>query len=315
VRSLILRLIPKAFLENYHFIIDIIKDRQFPSSPKLIYTANAHFHNVIFLAYTAEKIEQGSKLIIADHGSNGCYAFSGAYNYQHTIADISLSWGWSDKDHTNIKPFGILKTVKINKWDRRGIGLIVENIMPRYSSDVRSILIGEQWINYLEDQFTFYSLLNNEIKNNMLVRLYPADFGWQQKKRWQDKFNDVKLDNGKLPIEKLINKSRLIISTWNGTTYLESLSQNIPTILFWNPNYWELHGRAVSYFRALEEVGIFHKLPESAALKVNKVWNSVSEWWGEKKVQKVRQEFCDYFAKKNDNMIIELKKFFISISN
>ena len=98
------------------------------------------------------------------------------------------------------------------------------------------------------------------------------------------------------PIEKLISQSRFYISTYNATTYLESLFLNVPTIIFWNPEHWELNKEAKPYFKLLIDAGIFHKTPYSAAQKMIEVWNNVDGWWMSENVQNARQIFCEKYS-------------------
>ena len=79
-------------------------------------------------------------------------------------------------------------------------------------------------------------------------------------------------------IRNLIKKSRLFISTYNATTYLESMAWNVPTIIFWDENCWELKEEAKPYFELLKSVGIFHNSPESAAKHMTNIWDNVDDW-------------------------------------
>ena len=60
--------IPRAYLEDFENIRNILKGVNYTSKAKIIMTANAHYHNEIFKVWTASMVEQGSKLIIAAHG-------------------------------------------------------------------------------------------------------------------------------------------------------------------------------------------------------------------------------------------------------
>ena len=140
------------------------------------------------------------------------------------------------------------------------------------------------------------------------MRLHAWDYGWSQAARWQDRHPDVRLDSGTGPIEPLIRQSRLYMATYNSTTYLETLSRNIPTIMFWNPKHWELRPSAQPYFDRLKQAGIFHETPEFAAAKVAEVWSNVAEWWNQPEVQDARLYFCERFARMPENSIQVLKE-------
>jgi len=309
IRSLIPEQLPKVYLEGYNELNKMCEKLNWPSNPKFIFTSVSHFSDVGFQTWAAKKIEDGSKLITADHGGFGSNAFNASINYQLSISDASLSWGWDDTKYPNVKPIGILKTFgKKQLCERNGFGLMVQVAMPRYSFDLRAMPIGEQMLQYYNDQFLFFDCLPQKIQKKMLIRLYLSDYGWNQKKRWKDRFPIVQLDEGKLPITKLIEKSRIVISTYNATTHIESLSLNLPSLIFWNPNFWELHSRAIPYYKRLKEVGIFHETPESAALKLNEIWDDVFGWWNQKEIQGAKNDFCFFLAKEVKNPITVLKK-------
>ncbi len=114
---------------------------------------------------------------------------------------------------------------------------------------------------------------------------------------------------------RLVKKSRLYISSYNATTYLESMSLNIPTIMFWNLKHWELRDSATPFFEKLKAAGIFHESPEDAARQMTSVWDDVSGWWDSAAVQSVRQEFCDHYAHISDKPLEAMEKLFREISD
>jgi putative transferase (TIGR04331 family) len=107
-----------------------------------------------------------------------------------------------------------------------------------------------------------------------------------------------------------LNESRLCIGTYNSTTDLETLSRNFPTIVFFNTRHWELRESAKPFFEELREVGIYHETPQSAAAKVNEVYKDPMVWWNSPEVQAARKNFCQRFARTEENWIDEWKKRF-----
>jgi len=103
-------------------------------------------------------------------------------------------------------------------------------------------------------------------------------------------------------METSAKKSRMLVSTYNATTYLESLLWNIPTICFWNPLHWELNDHAKPYFSLLKDAGIYHETPEAAASQVCEIWDDVASWWESEVVKSARNEFCDQYSKQIKNM-------------
>ena len=96
----------------------------------------------------------------------------------------------------------------------------------------------------------------------------------------------------------LLNQSRLVVCTYNGTTHLETIAQNIPTLIVWDPTYEELRPDAVPYYTALKEAGIFHTDPQHAAAFIEEIWDNVEDWWTNENTQNARVFFCDRFCKR-----------------
>ena len=77
------------------------------------------------------------------------------------------------------------------------------------------------------------------------------------------------------------------------------MSFNVPTLIFWDPYFWELSYDAEVNFKKLEDVGIFHKSPQAAAKMVEKVWGDVDSWWYSEKVQEAKDNFLEIYANKS----------------
>ena len=91
----------------------------------------------------------------------------------------------------------------------------------------------------------------------------------------------------------LLPQARVMIATRNATTFLESFAMDVPTIIFWNPNHWELRETATPVFESLIEAEILHYSPISAANKLSNIWNEVDSWWSSEPVITARRSFCD----------------------
>ena len=177
----------------------------------------------------------------------------------------------------------------------------------KYATNIISMPIAGQWLNYFNDQKQFYKYLSHDIKSLSKVRLYPNDNDWFQKKRWLKTFPQTDFTSNDESFEKSLSYSKVVVSGWNTTTYLESINKDIPTVLFWNSNYFELREEVFDIFFKLKEVGIFHETPFGAAKHLNENWNTIYKWWNQKNVIKVRDEFSFKYAREN-NLVLELSK-------
>ena len=299
LRKMIPLHIPTVYLEGYSILNKTVDNLPWPKNPKAIFTSNAYAGDDLFKVWAAKKTESNTLLVIGQHGGHfGMNSFSFHEEHQIKIADKWLSWGWHDKNRKNITPIGNLKAIgKQVNYSPKGGALMVENALPRYSYHLYAAPIASQHLDYFNDQKMFLSSLPIELRQQVLLRLYHCDYGWNQVDRWQDSMPEVNIDLGRKDIKQLMKKSRLYISTYNATTHLESLTWNIPSIMFWNPEHWELNEQAKPYFKLLEKEGIFHTTPQSAAKKMIEIWDDVDGWWHSNEVQKARKVFIDQYAR------------------
>lgn len=307
-RQLVPLHIPTAYLEGYEHLVNTTNKLDWPAKPKCIFTSNAYLADDLFKAWTAEQTDDGIPLIIGQHGGHfGMSPFAFYEEHQIDIADKWLSWGWTDQTRPQITPVGNLKVVERDVvYDPNGGALMVEMVMPRYSYHLYAAPISGQWLEYLEEQRIFLKKLPDDLREQIMLRLYHNDYGWDQMARWKNDMPDIHIDPGKQDIRKLVKKCRLYISTYNATTYLESLSWNIPTIIFWKQEHWEIKDEVKPYFDLLKSAGIYHESPESAAQQMIDVWDDVTTWWESENVQAARKKFCHHFSRRSNKLLDEL---------
>ena len=137
--------------------------------------------------------------------------------------------------------------------------------------------------------------------------MYDTDYDWNVASRLSERHPYIQMDSGQYSMDSLIQKSRIYISTYNATTYLESFSMNMPTVIFWKPEHWELRDLAVSSFEELERVNIFHKTPESAASHIERIWDNVDLWWNDADTQNAVKNFCNSYCNIKDHPIDKLQ--------
>lgn len=312
IRTMITEHIPTLYLEGYQSLQNSVAELPWPKRPKVIFTSISHSGDDVFKAWAAQKVEQGIPYVIGQHG--GSYGVMKHVSYQETnevaTADRFLTWGWTNDDPKHY-PCAALKVIgrPSGTWDPNGGLLQVTWLDSRYTR----MLWGNTHfqVDYLEDQIRFAAALSRTIRTALTVRLQYAGLrygGEPHDVRWRARDPDIRIDSGNGPIEPLIRQSRLFIYTYNSTGFLETMGRNIPTIIFWDPKYNELHPNAQSYYDLLKKVGIFHETPELAAAKVIEVWDGVADWWNHPEVQEARRIFCERYARMPKNPIGVLKQ-------
>lgn len=309
--------IPTAYVEGYLDMLDRSIDA-FPKKPKVILTGNAYYNDEGFKFWAANQIECGAKLVGAQYGGHyGSGRWTAFEAHEINITDRLYTWGWKIEGEPKTIPLSAGKLAKVQRTVKphlEGSILWVATSSPRYSYWMYSAPVGPQVLDYLHEQYRFAKSVSPEVHELLLLRLYPHDYGWNEAERWTDIDAKLKTYKGTKSIYQQLNESRLFIGTYNATTFLETFSANFPTIIFWNPKHWELRSSAEPYFDELRRVGILHDTPESAAVKVNEIYNDPYVWWRKEEIQKAKDEFCQQFACTSKDWLIEWKRKLLNLT-
>lgn len=296
--------LPKIYLESFSKIRDFSL-AFYPKNTQTIFTSTAYQANDAFKIWSAEKVFQGAKLYIGQHGGTfGISAINQTENHQIKISDKFFTWGWNKKSHKNVIPLPVLKLNKTKrKYKKNGNILLILGCVPRYFYNFFSMPIAGQYKNYLFNQLVFLENLNKNLLNKIKIRedVSSRAWGWKTESLFEEKGFKNNLDNKK-SIYKQLEQSSLCICTHNGTVMLESLSLNFPTLIFWEKGHYEIRKEAVHDFDILKKAGIFHDSAESAARKVNLISKDIYGWWNSKEVKTAVDAFVKKYAltSKND---------------
>ena len=289
VRSLIFELTPICFLEGFHELKKKASEQLWPKSPKFIFTCNNFDSHEVFKMWVASKVELGFNYYVGQHGNN----YGTKKNYTQateiTTADKFITWGY--KKSNKFYPAFIFTQIGQKKIFHDPNGGLLLTQLPHPAS-YETFDIETHHIKYFDDQKEFIKGLNINSKEKLTIRLHKAYqyLRWSEKKRWFDFDSSLKLDTGQTNINKLISKNRLVVHSYDSTGMLETLSQNIPTLAFWQNNFDHLEDSAILNYQTLVDAGIVHLSSKSVAKKVNDVWYDVDGWWSQSYIQKARRE-------------------------
>lgn len=309
MRSLLFDVLPACYLESFAELYEKVQQLPYPEKPKFIFTSNNFDTDEVFKLWAAMKVEAGTKYIVGQHGANyGTHRYYQYRSIEEATADRFLTWGWCDNSPQHTPAF-IFKTSgwKTGVYNPVGGLLLIE--LP-LDHRITTWDITHEFAVYFVDQQTFVGKLNKLPKMHLTVRLHGSHpkFKWCEKDRWSEFDPTIRLDDGALAVSKLISQNRLVIHSYDSTGILETLSLNVPMLAFWQNNLDHLRDSSKPYYQLLVDVGIFHLTAESAAKKVNEVWDDVEGWWTQSAIQVARKQFCDRYARASQNPVRELKK-------
>jgi len=299
-RTLLCSLIPKAlpvsFIEAYHAYKASIQ-KEMCKNPKTIGSVTGWYFNERFNFFAAEAVVKGAQLVNLQHG--GGYGLSLSIPEERICSEMNVffSWGWTKSGANNIIPLpspylSSLKNSHVKKSDE---AIFVGTAIPPYVYRFDSGFFSEDIQEYFINKKKFILSLTSEIREKILYRPFPAKYGWEEKAFLNRIFPGVRyIEKGKLT--GYMQKAKLAVFDHPHTSYIEALTINLPTILYWSHNIFLMRPEAEEFFELMRLAGILHRNPADAAKKVNEIFEDPFLWWQQPYVQDARKKFCERFA-------------------
>ena len=303
--ELLITNIPRIYIEDFDYLIYLSNKSVLPHNPKLILTGSSLWHDEVFKAYTASRINNGSKLAIMQHGGfYGTSLYSVFEDHEEKISDKYLVWGWAEKSkHFNIdiQFKNIRRKQKVNS---NKILLITHNFID--SNFMTSMSTNELFDDRAYKYEEFFHFLLKKIGpifiNRIKVRLFPGKNNINKELILTMKRYGISISQ-EISFINEINNSLLSIFCYSGTPFLESISLNKPSILYISEDIDPFREKAKVHFNKLKKVGIFHTSYKSLIEHLLHVENNIYDWWNSEPVKKTKENFCKNYAPYSHNKI------------
>ena len=310
----IYQVLPTNFIENFYEIEKYIKTLNWPKNPSLIMTSYSHYTDEAFKIYTANKIVNGAKFLILQHGHQGHHNYCGTF-YEKRVCDKYITWGNNSKDNKTI-PLFITTNMgkKIIKTKPRGILLKLTEfpLTPWKSNHAPREIESVNF--YKKNLLNFLLNVDKKTQNTITIKSYDFNNLNYVTKAIKSNIKNIKIKKFKKlkgrGFEEVRNK-KLIIETFNSTGFLELLSLNSPVILITTKKLFNIKKEYEIYYKKLIDHKIIFFDPFEAADHVSSNLFDIEKWWFEKKRQKAIQFFCKNMCKYencNINKLAEILK-------
>ena len=100
---------------------------------------------------------------------------------------------------------------------------------------------------------------------------------------------------------EFLSNYNLIIFNYNGTTFLESIGTNRPSMMLLNKTI--MPHKKSKLFTDLKKVGILHYDKNSLIKKLSNIKGNIDGWWNSIEVINAKKNFCKMYVKKSDNYL------------
>jgi putative transferase (TIGR04331 family) len=301
--------IPISYVENYS-TYNLISKFFYPRNPRVIFTANSYYYNEAFKFWAALKTEKGCDLLISQHGAYGESLWSIEESHMIKVSNLFYTWGWND----GTKDTAIMPSNKLNYTKKKmhhnpdgGILCVVNSDIINNMHSQKPMLVDKYLKDYIYTLMEIPKFLDQNLKKKFKYRLYHTNYKrqtWGVKDEFLDNGMGEYIDDTHISFYESVNKSRLTIITYHpNVTGYETLSANLPTLLFWNNDQLKLRANVQKFYDDLEDVGVYHKTLESLIQQIEIVNSDIDKWWYSSKVQLAVKKYCSKFAHTNNNCV------------
>lgn len=304
LQAVLPELLPTAYLENFAYL-DNRFGRPVPQRPFIALTKSAHSGNEGFKFWFSRHGDEFGRLAVLGHGGGPIDAINTDQRWERNLADRFLTTGpaneaWGEQ----VRSVGFLINAITHEFRPSGQALFVSTVIRRFTqAGIFGTPLPSQVPRYFDDMANLVNSLPEEIRKNFKLRLYPkVTHGWDQKAEWKKRVPDVVFGSERQGFKQAVAESRLVVVPYRGSTYIQTLHANVPTIIFFSP-LWPLGDVEKDYFSMLSDVGVFHSNATTAAAKIAEVWPGVEQWWFSEPVQEAVGVWNGAFARDYGNPV------------
>lgn len=282
-------LLPTSFVEDFFKIKKNILS--YSLNIRLIGSAVCFIVNDRYKVLSAELLKRNKKPIIFDHGhENNTFKYIGKYKLEYK--NIHEHIRYSNKNGLGVSN---LRRLNINykKQHFSKITLFTTKTEFPYIFSPRFPFYFERQKVFTEN-FNFYHNLKKEIKPHFFLRPHPSQEELE-KKFWIKKFGS-KINFSYGTSRNILQRSKIIITSFFSTTVYEAFFLDKPTIIYINKNELNFKRNFEFFIDNLINVGIIYDNSTSAANFINNNYFVIEDWWFSSKVRKIiklfREKYC-----------------------
>lgn len=285
--------IPNIYLENFVEFYNEVESLKI-KRPNVVYTANSlHGHNVFkFLA--AKWRSEGTMILVHQHGGGyGVDRISSIEDYETRVADCFYTLGWAGKKN-QISLSGPTIRVDYKKLKSSNKVLLCAVNFPKEVYRLHFHPMPGKVESMISNAIELISKIHTDC--NLVVRPYPHDYN-------RNFLDQIKACGALFEIENAVGyaaksyaSSKIVIHAYLGTSWLETLAMDIPTVCLYDANVYAFRNDAMPFILELIETKVLFRNVDAAVLHLKEILNNPQEWWGSCAVQSARKSFVDRYA-------------------
>jgi putative transferase (TIGR04331 family) len=291
-------LVPQSVLETHVDLIRVSERRCGP--PAHVFHRNYAWDDVenSFLARSA--VARKGLLFGQHGGATFQLAAAPPERHMHRDGRRALSWGARAE---NVTPAADPHLEPLRDTHRRGGDrvLIVESLLPPYTWVYRftSTPLGNQNFGDESRLVRFVEAVAGPARDRLTLKAFPGPAAAAAR---HPVLRALPSTEGRRfrPAPFWMRTARVTVCTYPDTPLIEAMVIGVPTLGLWDTTLWGMSADAAPYFEELERLGVVHSNPESAAAKLDEIYDSADAWWSSAEIAAARRAFVERFAVAGD---------------
>ena len=303
---------PIEFLESFEELFNYIKvSNKKDKIKRKIITQSIHENSKRVML--SKLIQNGSKLIILQHGGGyGIAKINGGEILEKHLADKFLSWGWDEKNKK------VSKFINVQSSQNRCISNVKNKKIVMFFTTGSNLFnkIGF-WpmVNFqrIIKNYNFKKILTfikKDLQKKLVLRYYARGYkrsGIAMDKNFFGK--SLEYDEAKTNWRKNFSKNSITIhENINGTTWLDTISHDVPTLILDDSKIYKTRKEFQNYYYQLKKNKIIFTDPKKLSNFINKNFYNIEKWWFSKKILKLKMKIIKNYSNVEDESMEKLKK-------
>jgi putative transferase (TIGR04331 family) len=266
----------------------------FAHRPEVLFTANALQYHLGHQVLAAEWSARGTRLAAQQHGGHT------GLDVRHALEDLEVrcvdrfyTYGWNDS-RPNVAALPTAMPASAGSSDHRRLlvmSLEVSDVIYR----LQPFCLPEHAHACLAATRTFLAELGDGAGFSPVFRSGSREHALIGA--------SVSRDDPSVAGTVSASASGLVVHNYFGTSWLETLAMNMPTVCVVPPNVHRFREAARPLVDALRRHGIIHDDPREAARFVRGLAGDARAWWSQPDLQADRQRFVATYANFSDDWL------------
>jgi putative transferase (TIGR04331 family) len=292
---------PAELLENFYEALGLA-DQIDSIKSELILSKGIFYNDSSMFIASVYKMNQGAKSFSIQHGGHyGVCAESSFEELEMQFSHTYLSWGKRPNSdpfvetkifsNLNIKEIGASQIKKSIATGKVYIYLLSSPKMPYWRF---SLAIGNQYHDYETEMDKLLGLVHDSAKKSIVLKQFPGSGGRDFEFTYSSK---IEVEETHKPASSCMPRTAIAVHTYQSTGYVESLTANVPTILFFQEKYDQTRADFCALKLKMISCQVLFFDAQEASQRLNYLLecrSRIATWWFSESTQELRRELLIY---------------------